>query len=90
MSCNWHAWALQDWKAFDFIQARDVEKGREIAELLREDVENLRFDTHPKFKVTIRLAVAVAPADGKTLKELWRKVGKIVYGERRRNQVLMS
>jgi len=77
-------------EAFDFIQARDVEKGPEIAELLREDVENLRFDAHPKFRVTIRLAVAIAPADGKTFEELWRKVGKIVYGERRRNQVLMN
>ena len=74
-------------ESFSFLLTREVENARTIAELLRADVEHLRFDPHPEVKVTIRLAVAVAPADGKTSDEMWQNVHSVVYGERRRNQV---
>jgi diguanylate cyclase (GGDEF)-like protein len=77
-------------ESFSFILTREVENSRAVAELLRADVEHLRFDSHPEVKVTIRLAVAVAPADGKTPNELFEKAHVVVYSnprERRRNQV---
>ena len=77
-------------ESFSFVLERGVENSRAIAEALRADVEQLRFDPHQEATVTIRLAIAVAPADGTTPDELWEKATSILYchpSERKRNQV---
>jgi diguanylate cyclase (GGDEF)-like protein len=77
-------------ESFSFVLTHEVENSRTVAELLRAEVEQLRFDSHPEVKVTIRLAIAVAPVDGKTVNELWEKVKEVYCHplERRRNQVV--
>jgi diguanylate cyclase (GGDEF)-like protein len=77
-------------ESFSFVVSSGVENSRAVAEALRADVEHLRFERHRDAIVTIRLAIAVAPADGNTPTELWDKVSNAVYcppSNRRRNQV---
>jgi GGDEF domain-containing protein len=75
---------------FPFVIEKGAENSRAIAEAFRTDVEQLRFEPHQDAAITIRLAIAVAPEDGKTPDELWGKATSVVYchpSERRRNQV---
>jgi diguanylate cyclase (GGDEF)-like protein len=76
-------------ESFSFVLARGTENSHAIAEALRADVEQFRFEPHQETTVTIRLAVAVAPEDGKTRDELWVKASSLLYAPpRRRNQVV--
>ena len=47
-----------------FLTDVDAPTAMEFAESLRAGVEELRLDTYPELKVTARLAVVTAPADG--------------------------
>jgi len=77
-------------ESFSFVLDKGAENSRAVAEALRTDVERLRFEPHQDAAITIRLAIAVAPEDGKTPDQLWDKASSVVYchpSERRRNQV---
>jgi diguanylate cyclase (GGDEF)-like protein len=78
-------------QSFSFVLARGVENSYAIGEALRADVEQLRVEPHPETKVTIRLAVAVSPEDGKTREELWERAFNLLYAPpRKRNHVASS
>lgn len=67
----------------------DLPKAKQVADLIRADVEGFHYEAEPDLRVTVSLGVAVAPIHGHDAEELLTKAQREQYTAKKegRNRV---